>query len=322
MRTAIGATAVNIAKPTNLGVPMIHAFLDNIRYITIELNGLTLYDTRDDVPCDMDKWRETRARFPARWPVVRLKRPTSETPGRRSEPHPFAKVGLSQSVTKTFSDTMSGARDDRPGLAALMEYVREGDTVVVWKLNRLGRNMLHILQTVNELTDHGVTLVSVTDGIDSSTPAGRMMIGVLESLAEYEHELTIERTALKRAASRAIGTKFGRPRKVNDAEDIATAKRMKADGHTGRAIARYLGVSRATLCPLSRGASVPSSSSTHAVDALLVLGPNHWGLACRPGSRCTHPSPLPAAGRRADVFVDVGRRHQLRVVRPLVEEVP
>jgi hypothetical protein len=64
MRTAIGATAVNIAKPTNLGVPINHAFLDNIRYITIELNGLTLYDTRDDVPCDMDKWRETRARFP------------------------------------------------------------------------------------------------------------------------------------------------------------------------------------------------------------------------------------------------------------------
>ena len=85
MRTAIGATAINIAKPTNLGVPMICAFLDNIRYITIELNGLTLHDTHDDVPCDLDKWRETRARFPARWPVVRLKRPTSETPGRRSE---------------------------------------------------------------------------------------------------------------------------------------------------------------------------------------------------------------------------------------------
>ena len=77
---------------------------------------------------------------------------------------------------------LSGARDDRPGLAALMEYVREGDTVVVWKLDRLGRNMLHILQTVKELTDRGVTLVSTTDGIDSSTPAGRMMIGVLGSL--------------------------------------------------------------------------------------------------------------------------------------------
>jgi DNA invertase Pin-like site-specific DNA recombinase len=150
-------------------------------------------------------------------------------------------------VEKTFSDTMSGARDDRPGLAALMEYVREGDTVVVWKLDRLGRNTLHILETVKALTDRGITLVSVTDGIDSSTAAGRMMIGVLGSLAEYERELIKERTALKRASSRANGTKFGRPRKVDDCEHIATAKRVKADGHTGRDIARYLGVSRATL---------------------------------------------------------------------------
>ena len=150
-------------------------------------------------------------------------------------------------VTKTFSDIMSGARDDRAGLAALMEYVRNGDTVVVWKLDRLGRNMLHILQTVKELTERGVTLVSVTDGIDSSTAAGRMMIGVLGSLAEYERELTKERTALKRAASRANGTKFGRPRKVDDAEHISTAKRMKAEGHTGKDIAKYLGGSRATL---------------------------------------------------------------------------
>ena len=150
-------------------------------------------------------------------------------------------------VTKFYSDTMSGARDDRPGLADLMDYVRDGDTVVVWKLDRLGRNLAHILATVKKLTDRGVTLVSITDGIDSSTAAGRMMIGVLGSLAEYERELTKERTALKRAASRANGTKFGRPRKVSDSEHIATARRMKADGHTGKAIAKYLGVSRATL---------------------------------------------------------------------------
>jgi DNA invertase Pin-like site-specific DNA recombinase len=87
-------------------------------------------------------------------------------------------------VAKTFSDTMSGARDDRQGLATLMEYVREGDAVVVWKLDRLGRNTLHILETVKTLTDRGVTLISTSDGIDSSTAAGRMMIGVLGSLAE------------------------------------------------------------------------------------------------------------------------------------------
>jgi DNA invertase Pin-like site-specific DNA recombinase len=150
-------------------------------------------------------------------------------------------------VSKTFSDTMSGARDDRPGLAEMLAYVREGDIVVVWKLDRLGRNLQHILATVKALTDRGVTLVSTSDGIDSSTAAGRMMIGVLGSLAEYERELIKERSALKRASSRANGTKFGRPRKVDDSEHIATAKRMKNDGHTARDIAKYLGVSRATL---------------------------------------------------------------------------
>lgn len=146
-----------------------------------------------------------------------------------------------------FSDTMSGARDDRPGLAEMLAYVREGDSVVVWKLDRLGRNLQHILATVKALTDRGVTLVSTSDGIDSSTAAGRMMIGVLGSLAEYERELTKERTALKRAASRASGTRFGRPKKVADANHIATAKRMKSAGHTSKDIAKYLGVSRATL---------------------------------------------------------------------------
>ncbi|HYQ35994.1 MAG TPA: recombinase family protein [Mycobacterium sp.] len=150
-------------------------------------------------------------------------------------------------VTKTFSDTMSGVCDDRPGLAALLDYVREGDSVVVWKLDRLGRNTLHILETAKALTDRGVTLISTTDGIDSSTAAGRMMIGVLGSLAEYERELVKERTALKRAMSLANGTKFGRRKKVAHPSHIATARRMKIDGHVAKDIAKYLGVSRATL---------------------------------------------------------------------------
>jgi DNA invertase Pin-like site-specific DNA recombinase len=150
-------------------------------------------------------------------------------------------------VIKTFSDTMSGATDDRPGLAALMDYVRKDDTVVVWKLDRLGRNTLHILETVKALTDRGVVLISTSDGIDSSTAAGRMVIGVLASMAEFERELVKERTALKRAASRASGTRFGRRKKVADPGHIATARRMKTDGHTARDVAKYLGVSRATF---------------------------------------------------------------------------
>ena len=118
---------------------------------------------------------------------------------------------------------------------------------MVWKLDRLGRNTLHILETVKVLTDKGVTLVSTTDGIDSSTAAGRMVISVLASMAEFERELIRERTALKRQSSRANGITFGRPKKVGDASHIATAKRMKADGHSGKDIAKYLGVSRATL---------------------------------------------------------------------------
>jgi DNA invertase Pin-like site-specific DNA recombinase len=144
-------------------------------------------------------------------------------------------------VSKTFSDVMSGARDDRPRLAALLDYVREGDAVVVWKLDRLGRNTLHVLETVKALTDRGVNLVSTTDGIDSSTAAGRMVIGVLASMAEFERELVKERTALKREAARKNGTKFGRHRKVDDTEHIATARRMKADGHTAKAVAKFLG---------------------------------------------------------------------------------
>ena len=125
--------------------------------------------------------------------------------------------------------------------------LREGDTVVVWKLDRLGRNTLHILETVKALTDARVTLISTTDGIDSSTAAGRMVIGVLASMAEFERELIKERTALKRAVSRANGTRFGRRKKVADPAHVATARRMKADGHTARDVAKYLGVSRATL---------------------------------------------------------------------------
>ena len=149
-------------------------------------------------------------------------------------------------VTKTFSDTMSGARDDRPGLAALMDYVREGDTVVVWKLDRLGRNMRGIINTLHDLTERGVTVRSLHDGVDTSTSTGRMVAGILMSIAEYERELVRERTALKLDHARKAGRKFGRPAKLS-ADQAALARRMKDNGETAATICRTLGIGRTTL---------------------------------------------------------------------------
>ena len=87
---------------------------------------------------------------------------------------------------KIFHDVMSGARDDRPGFTECMRYVREGDTLIVWRLDRLGRNMRGIINTLHELTQRGVTVRSLHDGVDTSTSTGRMVAGILMSIAEYE----------------------------------------------------------------------------------------------------------------------------------------
>jgi hypothetical protein len=134
---------------------------------------------------------------------------------------------------------MSGAKDDRPGLAALMEYVHDGDTVLVWKLDRLGGDTLHILATVKALTDAGVTPISTTDGIDSSTAAGAH-----GDRSPGEHGRVRARTDHEThrpgaGVSRANGTKFGRRTKVADPVHVATARRMKADGHTARDVASF-----------------------------------------------------------------------------------
>lgn len=148
-------------------------------------------------------------------------------------------------VERTFTDQMSGARDDRPGLAALLDYVRTGDTVVVWRLDRLGRSMIQVLQTVATLRERGVELRSIHDGIDSSTSTGRMMIGVLASLAEYERELINERAAAAREAAAARGRQTGRPRSL-DAERTRQLRALHAGGESVASLARSFGISRAT----------------------------------------------------------------------------
>ena len=149
---------------------------------------------------------------------------------------------------RVYTDKLSGAstRQQRPGLAALLEYAREGDAIVVVGIDRLGRNAAEVMATIRELGERGIVLRSLREGIDTATAAGRMVAGVLASLAELELELGRERRSAAREARRARGQAIGRP-KALDASKAALAQRMHASGESAGTIAATLGVSRATV---------------------------------------------------------------------------
>ena len=143
-------------------------------------------------------------------------------------------------------DRASGARDDRPGLKACLEYLHEGDVLVVWKLDRLGRSLSHLMQIVDDLRVRGVGLRSLTETIDTTTSMGELMFHFFGALAQYERSLIRERVkaGLKAAARR--GRFGGRPRKLNP-EKIDAALALIAGGMTPSGAARSLGVPRSTL---------------------------------------------------------------------------
>jgi DNA invertase Pin-like site-specific DNA recombinase len=149
---------------------------------------------------------------------------------------------------RVYRDKLSGAstREQRPGLASLLDYARPGDAIVVVGIDRLGRNAAEVMATIRELRDRDIVLRSLREGIDSSNATGRMVAGVLASLAELELELGRERRAAAREARRARGQHIGRP-KVLDAKKAALAQRMHASGESASTIANTLGVSRATV---------------------------------------------------------------------------
>jgi DNA invertase Pin-like site-specific DNA recombinase len=149
---------------------------------------------------------------------------------------------------RVYSDKLSGAstREQRTGLAALMDYARPGDAIVVVGIDRLGRNAAEVMTTIRELRDREIVLRSLREGIDTSNATGRMVTGVLASLAELELELGRERRAAAREARRARGQSIGRP-KVLDEKKAALAQRMHASGESATTIANTLGVSRATV---------------------------------------------------------------------------
>jgi DNA invertase Pin-like site-specific DNA recombinase len=147
---------------------------------------------------------------------------------------------------RIFTDTMSGVREDRPGLAQLLDYVRPGDTVVVVALDRLGRSLTGVIRTIETLTAAGVLLCSVREGIDYSTPTGRMLAGIFAALAEYERDLMHERAAAARAAARARGRHTGRPPRLS-ADQVRQLRALRAGGESITDLTRSFGVSRATV---------------------------------------------------------------------------
>src|SRR6201988_3759624 len=149
---------------------------------------------------------------------------------------------------RVYSDKLSGAstREQRPGLASLLGYARPGDAIVVVGIDRLGRNAAEVMTTIRELRDREIVLRSLREGIDTSNATGRMVAGVLASLAELELELGQERRTAAREARRARGQHIGRP-KALDASKAALARRMHRNGETVATIAAALGVSRATV---------------------------------------------------------------------------
>jgi DNA invertase Pin-like site-specific DNA recombinase len=145
-----------------------------------------------------------------------------------------------------YSDKMSGSRTDRPGLAKLLDVAREGDTIVVVALDRLGRSMMHVIETVEVLNARGIVLRSLRESIDFSTPIGKMMAAVFAAMAEYERDLIKERAAAARASASARGKQTGRPRSLTE-DQVQLARSMHANGESISTIGKTLSVSRATV---------------------------------------------------------------------------
>jgi DNA invertase Pin-like site-specific DNA recombinase len=148
---------------------------------------------------------------------------------------------------RVFTETASGARTERPVLEQVLDQLRPGDTLVVWKLDRLGRSLRHLVDTVTGLVDRGIGFCSLQEAIDTTTPGGKLVFHVFAALAEFERDLIRERTTAGLAAARVRGRHGGRP-SVLSGHKLQVAREMYATGrYTVSAIATTLGVSRASI---------------------------------------------------------------------------
>jgi len=160
---------------------------------------------------------------------------------------------------QVWTDVASGGRDDRPELARLLERLLPGDTLVVWRLDRLGRSLPHLLATITELEGRGVGFRSLTESIDTTTAGGRLVFSIFGALADFERQLIRDRTLAGLEAARARGRVGGRPTVMTPARVEAARALLARPGATVTSVAKDLGVSRATLyrTVLADGAEAP-----------------------------------------------------------------
>ncbi len=149
---------------------------------------------------------------------------------------------------KIFSDHISGAKSKRPGLDRAIEFARSGDTIVVWRLDRLGRNMADLITLVNELNNRGVSFHSLEENItmDKSSSTGQLLFHLFAAFAEFERNLILERSLAGRIAARARGRYGGRPEKLNK-QDLTLLKTLYDNGTPIKTIAEQWKVSRTTI---------------------------------------------------------------------------
>jgi len=161
---------------------------------------------------------------------------------------------------RIFTDTASGALQSRPELDKLLDQLRPGDTLVVWRLDRLGRSIRHLIDQLSELEDRGIEFRSLQESIDTTSPGGRLVFHIFASLAEFERDLIRERTNAGLAAARARGRVGGRPPSLTG-DKLATAKKLyDQQDLTVAQIGDILGVSRSTIYrALRRDPDFPSS---------------------------------------------------------------
>jgi DNA invertase Pin-like site-specific DNA recombinase len=146
----------------------------------------------------------------------------------------------------TFTDTVSGTKAKRPGLEETLTYLREGDTLVVWRLDRLGRSLRDLIDTVTELHERGIGFKSLTENIDTTTSGGKLVFHIFGALAEFEREIIKERTRAGLEAARARGRLGGRQYKLTE-KQIEIVQQLYAAKTPMKEICQTLGISRATF---------------------------------------------------------------------------